>query len=236
MTKDVGGWKRWSRGDGGKRQGAIRGHGGGRGEEAAGVGVLRRTKEVAGGGVLDDAAALHDSDVVRMWTGGLVTGLGDDREVVGDEEHGQVVGAAEVREEGEDLGLDGDVEGGGGFVGDEEAGTVDEGHGDEEALTLAAGELVGVVAVAGFRRGKADLVHGRQHPGQDGGARGAGMVGQEGFGDLATDAHDGVEGGHGLLEDHGDGGAAEGAHAGFGKGEEGLGVEEYLPGDAGGRR
>ena len=28
-------------------------------------------------------------------------------------------------------------------------------------------------------------------------------MGQDGFGDLVSDAHDGIEGGHGLLEDHG---------------------------------
>ena len=53
---------------------------------------------------------------------------------------------AEVSQQGEDLRLDGDVEGGGGLVGDEQAGLVDDGHGDEDALALAAGELVRVVA------------------------------------------------------------------------------------------
>jgi hypothetical protein len=28
-------------------------------------------------------------------------------------------------------------------------------------------------------------------------------MGQDGFGDLVSDTHDGIEGGHGLLEDHG---------------------------------
>ena len=42
----------------------------------------------------------------------------------------------------EDLRLDGDVERGGGLVGDQQVGLVGERHGDHDALALAAGELV----------------------------------------------------------------------------------------------
>jgi len=140
----------------------------------------------------------------------------------------------QVAEKGEDLGLDGDVESGGGLVGDEQARPVDEGHGDEDALTLTAGELVGEVAEAGLGCGEADFVHGGEDALADGGAGEFGVVGEEGFGDLGADAHDRVEGGHGLLEDHGDGGAAEGAHLGFGEVKGGPGVEEDLAGDSGG--
>ena len=139
---------------------------------------------------------LHDGDTIGD--------LGDDGEVVGDEEDGEVVSAAEGAEEIQDLGLDGDVECGGGLVGDEECGAVDEGHGDEDALTLAAGELVRVIAEAVFGVGKGDLLHGGQDAKANFCAGGAGMVGEEGFGDLVADAHDRVEGGHGLLKDHGD--------------------------------
>lgn len=40
--------------------------------------------------------------------------------------------------------MDGDVEGGDGFVGEDEFGLRGEGAGDGDALALAAGELVGV--------------------------------------------------------------------------------------------
>jgi len=132
------------------------------------------------------------------------------------------------------LSLDGDVEGGGGFVGDEQAGSIDESHGNEDALALASGELVRIVAEARFGVGEGDFVEGGDDFFADNGARGAGVVGEEGFGDLGADAHDRVEGGHGLLEDHGDGLAAEGTDPGFGEGEDGLAVEEDLAGDAGG--
>ena len=81
-------------------------------------------------------------------------------EIVRDEEDGEIVGAAQIVEESDDLGLDGDVEGGGGLVGDEEARAVDDGHGDQDALALASGELVGIVVVAAFGVGEGDFVHG----------------------------------------------------------------------------
>jgi len=102
--------------------------------------------------MLDDLAVLHD--------GYSAGDLRNDGEIVGDEEDGEIVGAAKIVEEGDDLGLHGDVESGGWLVCDEEAGTVDDGHGDEDALALASGELVGIVVVAVFRIGDGDLMHG----------------------------------------------------------------------------
>ena len=136
----------------GEWAGAVGVHGGGRGQETAGVRVLRVGEEGLGGALFDDAAVLHD--------GYAVGNLGDDGQVVRDEEHGQVMDAAYLFEEIEDLSLDRDVESGGGFVRDEELRAVDEGHGDEDALALTAGELVGVVvdAALGLRQG--DVVHG----------------------------------------------------------------------------
>ena len=44
----------------------------------------------------------------------------------------------EVVQEVEDFCLNGNVEGGGGFVGDEQGGVVEQRHGDHDALELAA--------------------------------------------------------------------------------------------------
>ena len=68
----------------------------------------------------------------------------DDGEVVGDEEVGDVALAAEVGQEIEDLALDGDIQGGDGFVADDEIGGEGKGAGDADALALAAGEFVGI--------------------------------------------------------------------------------------------
>jgi hypothetical protein len=54
----------------------------------------------------------------------------------------------EVAQQVEDLGLDGDVERGGGLVGDEQARVAGERHGDHDALAHAAGELVRVGVAA----------------------------------------------------------------------------------------
>jgi hypothetical protein len=178
-----------------------------------------------GRGLLDDAAVLHDGDAVGY--------LGHYGKVVGDEEHGEIVAVAEVAEEGKDLGLDGYVEGGSRFVGDQEAWLVDDGHGDEDALALASGELVRVVAEAALGVGEGYLVHGLQDALPDGAAGVLGVVGLDGFGDLGADGHDRVEGGHGLLEDHGDIAASVAAHGGLGEGEERLTVEADLAGGLG---
>ena len=124
--------------------------GGERIEESFGVGVFSGCEELLYGRVFDDVAGVHDGDVVGHF--------GDDAEVVGDEYDGHASILLEFPEQVEDLGLDGDVEGGGGFVGDEKLGIAGEGHCDHDALPHAAGELVGVVVDAVFGGGDADLV------------------------------------------------------------------------------
>jgi hypothetical protein len=108
---------------------------------------------------------------------------------VGDEEQGGAGGAG-VEEEVEDLRLNGDVEGGGGFVGHDEVGFGEEGHGDHGALAHAAGEFVGPGAEAFFDGDEADA----GEPAAGGGfGFGAGHAVEEaGFDELVADA---VEGG-----------------------------------------
>ena len=52
--------------------------------------------------------------------------------------------ALEPAQQLENLRLDGDVEGGGGLIGDEEVGLVGQGHGDHHALALPTRKLVGI--------------------------------------------------------------------------------------------
>ena len=82
----------------------------------------------------DDASALHDHD--------LVGALAGDGEIVGDEEDAHPGLGAQLVEEVEDLLLDGDVEGGSGFIGDEQARTQRDGGGNEHPLPHPARELV----------------------------------------------------------------------------------------------
>ena len=87
---------------------------------------------------------------------------------VGDEDKGGVGFVGELAEEVEDELTVGGIEVAGGFVGEDELGTVDEGAGDGDALLFAAGELggEGVGAV-----GDADAV---EEGGDAGGAFGGG--------------------------------------------------------------
>jgi len=69
-----------------------------------------RAKDFLPGAQFDHAAGIH--------YGYAIGDLRNYGEIVRDEEHGEAEFGAELREEVEDLGLDGDVERGGGLVGD----------------------------------------------------------------------------------------------------------------------
>src|SRR5690606_28846866 len=105
--------------------------------------------EAVHGQFFHDPARVHDDDPVAE--------LADDGDVVGDEQRPGAALVDDVPQEAEDLPLDGDVERGGGLVGDDQLGVAHEAHGDDGALAHAAGELVGVAAglFAGF--GQADV-------------------------------------------------------------------------------
>ena len=163
--------------------------------------------------MLHDRALLHDGDVVA----GLVAGLRHHRQIVRDEEHRQAVAAAKRPQQRQDLGLNGYVQGGGRFVRNEQARSVDDGHGDEDALALAAGELVRIIARAAFRLGQRNLAHGVDHQRADGGAGEPRLMRADSFGDLLADPHHRVERGHRFLEDHRNIAAAAAAHGVLGQ-------------------
>ena len=142
-----------------------------------------------------DAPRIHDDD--------LVTHLGDDSEIVGDEQNRHAKLALEGAQEIEDLRLDGDVERGGGLVGDEQGGIAGEGHRDDHALPHAAGELMRVFQGADFRGRDTHL---SEHLDREAGGFGlvAGAMEKKNLGELAADTVDGIERGHWLLKNHAD--------------------------------
>ena len=152
------------------------------------------------GAEFDQVAGVHDSDAIGY--------VRNDGEIVRDKKHRQSEFVAKVVEQVEDLLLDGDIEGGGGFVGDEELRAVDDGHGDHDALAHASGKLVRIAAGTLLRIGDGNVAHAFDRLAPCFGFRDA-VMSEDGFGDLVADAHDGVEGGHGLLEDHGNARAAK---------------------------
>ena len=97
--------------------------------------------EVGGGRGLDDAALAHDRE--------LAADVGDHGEVVRDEQVGEAAPPAQVDQEVEDLGLDGDVERRGRLVEQDDLRLQDQRPGDRDPLALAAGELVRVAVAEG---------------------------------------------------------------------------------------
>lgn len=131
------------------------GQGGGGLDQALGVGVTRVLEHLETGPGLHHAAAVHDDDVLGA--------LGGQPQVVGDEEHRGAQLAHEGLEVVEDAPLDGDVQGAGGLVGDEQVGAGGQSDGDEGALTHAAGELVGVLLGPPGGLGQAGLLQQEGH-------------------------------------------------------------------------
>jgi molybdopterin converting factor small subunit len=200
-------------------------------QQAARVRMSRGVKDFLFGTQLDDASGIHH--------GYAVGDLRDHRQIVGDEKHGKAELGTEVGEQSENLGLNRDIEGGGGLVRDEQLWVVHNRHGNHDALAHASGELVRIVAgaTAGIRDG--DVVH-RVHGPLPRSLRRYGVVRQESLRDLVANAHDGIESGHGLLKDHGDARAAELPHGAVRKRGEVAGRavfgEQDVAGDAGLRR
>ena len=140
----------------------------------------------------DDMAEVHDGDAVGE--------VADDAEVVGDEEVREVEFALDVLEQIEYLGLDGDIEGAGAFIADDDVGFDGEGAGQADALALAARELVRVAAEGGG--GETDFGHDGFGAGAAFGGIGADAVCVHAFGDAFADGEAGIEAGEGILEDN----------------------------------
>ncbi len=154
---------------------------------------------------------------------------------MGDKQHGQPVLFAQSAQQLENLRLNGDVERGGGLVGDEQTRLVDQGHGDHHALALSAGKLMRVIAGAAFGIRDRHLAQGLH------GARGRRAsadrkVGPHRLRDLVAHAHHGVESGHGLLKNHAHARAPQTAHPLLGQAGQGFTRKRYFAGHPGLRR
>src|SRR3990170_258941 len=164
-------------------------------EESQRVGVTRLVVKLERRGRLHDLPGVHHVHPIRV--------ARDDAQVVGDDDHGGAQLSGEAGQQLQDLGLDRHVEGGRGFVGQEELGVAGERHRDHDALAHAARELVGVIVDAGA--GLRDANHLQQLDGALGGGGAVHLEVQlQRLRELAADGEDGVQGGHRLLEDHGD--------------------------------
>ncbi len=188
-------------------------------EKAPGVGVAQVVEDVGQRAVFHDAPGVHDAHGVAH--------LGHDSQVMRDHEHGHSGVFLEFVDEPEHLGLDGDVQGRGGLVRDQEVRVAGQCDGYDHALLHSSRELVRVLRYARAR--DADhLQHGHGllqgfivvHP----------LVDLDAFGDLLADGLDWVERGHGVLEDHGHLVAAHRPQLLEGHFEDVLPLHEYLTG------
>ena len=198
-------------------------------EQAERVGMLRIVEDRGTRRALHHAAGVHHRD--------LVGHLGDDAEVVGDQDDRHAGLLLQFAQQVEDLRLHRDVERGGGFVGDQQVGLAGQRHGDHHALAHAAGHLVRVFVEAAFRRGDAHALQRRDGAAAQRAGRGGAVVRAHRLGDLVADGEHRVQAGHRLLEDHRDAVAADVAHLRRRQVEQVPAVEHDLPGgDAAGRR
>ncbi|VTR69900.1 putative peptide transport system ATP-binding protein [Desulfosarcina cetonica] len=164
-------------------------------DQTLGVGMAWIRHDAVRGSGFDDFAGIHDGHLFRH--------LGDHPQVVGDQDQAGSLGFAQLLQKIHDFGLDGDVQGRGGFVGDDDRRIGEQGDGDDDALAHAARELVRILGQALFRRRNLDFSQFLQCDGFGLGAREAAM-GQEGFHHLGADGQHRVEGHHGVLKDHAD--------------------------------
>src|SRR5215218_1222752 len=166
-----------------------------RADQADRVGVQGVLEQIVDGRFLDLAAGIHHHDAIG--------GLGDDAEVVGDEQHGHAAVALQALEQRQHLRLHRDVECGGRLVGDQHRGAAGDRHGDHHALAHAAGELVRIGVEPATGVGHADQLE--QFVGTGAGLATAEIgVRRQDLGDLLLDRGDRVQRAHRVLEDHAD--------------------------------
>ena len=162
--------------------------------EPDGVRMARIAEERVDVAELDDAPRVHDDDAVGE--------LGDEAEIVGDEDDGGVRLALGRLDHLHDLSLDRHVERCRRLVGDEHRRRVGDGHGDHAALPHSARELVRVLVEALLGIGHADERRAGRRRAAPPRRRRRRVVRADRLGDLITDPEHRVERRHRVLEDH----------------------------------
>jgi len=149
---------------------------------------------------MEVGGALHFHNGAGVQDRGPVAGGGGQLEVVGDEQHGQAEPLAQFGEDRQHLGLGDGVQGGGGFVGEQEPGLGRERGRDHHPLEEAAGQLVGIAGQAD--PGVLDADGAEQLAGPlPAGPLGQALVEAEAFGEEVPDRAQGIGMGTWVLED-----------------------------------
>ena len=133
---------------------------------------------------------------------------------MGDQQKGHAQVVHQTQQQFQDLVLDGDVEGRGRLVGQQQGRLGCQGDGDHRTLAHAAGEFVSVLIEPLRRRRDANQTQQFDRPGATL-RTGQGGVGLQRFLDLQADGQHRVQRGCRFLEDHADAGPADGAQTGW---------------------
>src|SRR5579872_215477 len=173
-------------------------------KQTFGIRMARIGEYFEGGSGFDDSPGVHHGNAIRDFA--------DDSQIMRDEKKRQVQFRAKAHEEFENLLLHGDVERGGGLVGDQQARAHGESHRDHGALAKASGKLVRELTRALRRLGNGGAFERFDGAAANFGSRERWLMRANGFFDLRANAHDGIEGGHRLLKNHGDFAATQFAH------------------------
>ena len=113
------------------------------------IGVCGVFEQLVDCHVLDDLAGIHHHNIVR--------GLGDHSKIVRDQHHRHAQIVLQIKEQVEDLSLNGHIERRGRLVGNHQFGFAGDRHRNHRALPHTTGELVWVLMNARFRARDPDL-------------------------------------------------------------------------------
>ncbi len=164
-------------------------------EQRPGIGVARIAQQVAGRPLLDDLPGIHHQHARAD--------VGDDAEIVADEDDGGAEFRVERPQKLENLRLDRHVQRGGRLVGDQQRGLVRQAHRQHDALAHPAGILVRIGLHGPLRRRHAHAAQ-QRHGALARSRRGEAAMRGHRFHELLGDAQHGVERGHRVLKDHRD--------------------------------
>ena len=162
------------------------------GKQRQPIGMAGAGEDGLGRSYLHEAAEIHDRHAVGD--------MAHHVQIMGDDEHGEAEGLAQVVEQVQHLALHRDVETRGGLIGDDQLGRERDGAGDPDAARLATAQLMG--QAVGHGAGQSDQA---QQPLDLGIEIAVGeAMDAEGLGQQAAHGEARAEGAHGILEDHGD--------------------------------
>lgn len=174
-------------------------------EQSGGIRVARAGEDFKRWPDLDHPSGVHDRDTM--------SDLRHHSQIMGDEQQSEIEFFAEPGEQLDDLLLNGDIERGRRFVGDQHARPHGKRHGNHGALSQASRELMRKLPGANLRLRHGGKFERFDNPTANLGAAKRRLVHANGFLNLRADAHHRIQRGHRLLENHGDFAAAQLAHS-----------------------